>query len=388
MYSMARIVLFLYCIYYFVFIYVFPYILGPIKEEFFSVSISQPADCSLILLMFINSLLFFLIFIRFLSFRLAFWGLIGAFVAVALSCSVTEYSVRRAGILQFRPSVQAIWELNPHCKLYNKYGMNYRELNADPESGEFRIMLLGDSTAYGFGCDRTVSDARLGKCFSDILEKKLKDKFLRDINVLNAAVPGYSSLQMARTAERLKFLKPDFFIISTNSDWTSEPRSDISVIESQRLVFIKNFLYKLDFYLYLRSCLQAFSTDLLKPRDRVVPRVSAADTYKYLSAIMAMSEINIPAIIMDMPLNLPQVPEEGDIAYELSDLENYRRAIRKVAEDNRAVLLSIDKDWNERFGNEKSRLFIDSVHPDNKGHEILADSLFDAIVENGIIPNN
>lgn len=391
---MKKIIIYLFCLYYILFVFVFPHILHSFVEGLFSVSICQKADYYLILLMFVNSLAVGLVIYH--NILRQSHAVMSAIIILALSCLVTEYSVRRAGCLLYRPSVSAIWELNPNYKLFNKYGMNYHDFDAERVPGEFRFMVLGDSTAWGYevnGFSYSSSNRR----FSDILEKKLRKKYDRDIKVLNAAVPGYSSLQALEAAKKSKFLQPDCFIISTNSDWIEESRTDKKVIETQRLVFLKNILYKFDSYLYLRTHLfesipavfrnnsDLFSCNTSTSNNYPVARVSAEDTFKNLSAIMSMAKSNIPAIIMDMPLNLQATPKIGGITYKLSDLENYRNAAAKAAASCNGVLLSIDSDWDKRFGKRKPIFFMDNVHTNETGHKILADDLFKAIEQNEIV---
>lgn len=387
---MRKFIATLFCLYYVLFVFVFPHTLHSFVEGMFSATYCQDADVYLILLMFVNSLaaswVIYNICIPRYNIRFAIpW----AFAILALSCFMTEYSVRRAGNLLYRPSVSAVWELNPYYKFYNKFGMNYHDIDTKPESGEFRFMVLGDSTAWGYTIDGNTYRSSSSR-FSDILEKKLRKKYARNIKVVNAAVPGYSSFQALAAAKKYKFLQPDCFIISTNSDWIEEPRSDKAVIEAQKFVLLKSILYKFNSYLYLRTHLLKFIPDTLAGEtatvnDTPVVRVSAEDTFNNLSAIMSMAKARVPAIIMDMPLNLQATPEKGGITFKLSDLKNYRNAAGKAASKRGAILLSIDHDWDVRFGKLKPLLFMDNVHTNKHGHKILANTLFETIEKNEII---
>lgn len=81
-----------------------------------------------------------------------------------------------------------------------------RELEAR-QSGAVRILALGDSTTFGLGVDED-------ETYSSHLERMLRAKLNRPVEVLNLGVPGYATAQ-----ERLLFqryhreLKPDLVIV-------------------------------------------------------------------------------------------------------------------------------------------------------------------------------
>lgn len=85
----------------------------------------------------------------------------------------------------------------------NSRGLRDREHALAPAPGVTRIVLLGDSFAWGWGVDD-------GKTFADVLEQRLGSA----VEVLNLGVPGYSTDQELLWLEREGLLwEPDLVIL-------------------------------------------------------------------------------------------------------------------------------------------------------------------------------
>jgi hypothetical protein len=100
------------------------------------------------------------------------------------------------GYLRFDPDL--FWSVRPNLKLSkmwegaglttNPLGLRGDEV-LPKQRGEFRILSLGESTAFSFG----VSD---GKTYSSVLQRRLRRADLsRPISVINAGITAYSSFQ-------------------------------------------------------------------------------------------------------------------------------------------------------------------------------------------------
>lgn len=105
---------------------------------------------------------------------------------------------------------------------------------APPQDDTIRILVLGDSQAWGFG----VTDSQT---FSVQLEELLSQRFPeRDIQVLNAGVPGYGTAdQLAFLETRGEELQPDIVVVqflSVNDLIENQnPASEWAVIEDGML---------------------------------------------------------------------------------------------------------------------------------------------------------
>jgi len=83
-------------------------------------------------------------------------------------------------------------------------GLREREIAVARPPGRRRILIVGDSIAFGTGVD-------VGERFSDLLGHRLGD----DVEVINAGVPGWGNDQeLLFYEERLRRLKPDVVVLS------------------------------------------------------------------------------------------------------------------------------------------------------------------------------
>jgi lysophospholipase L1-like esterase len=104
------------------------------------------------------------------------------------------------------------YALNPdypfNTNRHNSLGFRGDDLASDSES--YRIVCLGGSTTYGTG----VEDYK--KSYPYLLKQKLQQLNYDKVEVINAGVPGYGSLELLLNYRLLiKPLKPDLLIIYT-----------------------------------------------------------------------------------------------------------------------------------------------------------------------------
>jgi lysophospholipase L1-like esterase len=77
----------------------------------------------------------------------------------------------------------------------------------DNKGDELRVMVLGDSVAFGWGVQQD-------KVFSRIMEKRLEDALERDVQVINTGVCGYNTRQeLDYLRNRGLLLKPDMLVL-------------------------------------------------------------------------------------------------------------------------------------------------------------------------------
>ncbi len=128
-----------------------------------------------------------------------------------------DKSVSLRSIIRPHPSDYIIYELAPNLDVKfqrvrvktNSHGMRSPERPVVKPADTFRIVLLGDSYAFGWGVEQD-------KIFAEVLEEKLNEEVAdpRSIEVLNFGVPGYSTFQqVSQFLEKGIAFEPDIVLV-------------------------------------------------------------------------------------------------------------------------------------------------------------------------------
>lgn len=291
----------------------------------------------------------------------------------------------KANPRMYRPNVYLIWELIPNVKVLehfnaftDKWGFRYADFPKEKEKNEFRIFVLGDSSAFGYNIP-------YGKRFSDILEEMLQEKYPnKKIRVVNAAVEGYSTFQMKTLFDmKISKLHPDFVILATNSDYTYDVEEDKDRLPPK---FIRPFLaqlYKSKFYLLIRKL-------ILNHRLRVNPHMhhNVFPQYAHILRVNEKDSFNFQVYMIEktkqmggvggMIVAMPIPPKEVNNA-----IIRYRQIMKNASEKSGAIFIDINKVWKDDLRD--PTMFIDNVHPTEKGHKKIAEELFSAMISHSIV---
>ncbi|MFN8392316.1 MAG: SGNH/GDSL hydrolase family protein [Bdellovibrionota bacterium] len=127
-----------------------------------------------------------------------------------------DQSVSLRTIISPDPSDLIIYRLKPNLDVTfrgvnvktNSYGMRSPEITVEKPANTFRLALLGDSFAFGWGVEAD-------KIFAKVIQDELAKKFAgRNVEVLNFGVPGYASFQEAALFEDSGFkFSPDAVLV-------------------------------------------------------------------------------------------------------------------------------------------------------------------------------
>ena len=268
----------------------------------------------------------------------------------------------------------------------NSLGYRGPEFSEEPSPCTFRIYSAGDSSAYGFG----VPD---GEAFIELLPGLLRAGGLEDLEVegINAAVPGYSTYQ---SLERLEggdwALSPDLLVISNlwsdagpaavadaefyeddpgpEDPFPEPPRSPVA-----RLRFVQWATDRL-------YGAEGTHEEALPPGS--VRRVSRAQYAANLGRMIDAAETHgTPPLLLRLPcLDDGEGIGAGNRLLPTDETrfdEQYRDVARQVA-DERGVL---SVDLVPLFRAVDEPLFHDRIHPDARGHALIAQTLARAILE-------
>lgn len=306
------------------------------------------------------------------------------FIFACTECAMSHYLKVEESM--HRPHSTLFWELSPdlldmnllqHKVLTNSHGFRSQEISVKKPQGQYRVMVLGDSSAFGFG---VAGEETFGAVLSRDLRKKYPH---RDVRFINGAVSGYTTYQAATfMKERGWKFSPDLIIISFNDDPQMEWKQDVQRAPPAILTPIFKLLYKSNIYLTLKKIILnarvkvnpkfAMSPD----RANEISRVTADQLRKNLKYILEEAKKRgTQVIIISMPL---QSYGDGET------IKSYRRVMKKSAQDRGFLFLDLLNGWKDHSHEE---VLIDVMHPNKKGHELIARDLFELIVEKGLINN-
>ena len=126
-------------------------------------------------------------------------------------------NVSLRSIVQPHPSDAILYTLRPNLDVRfqnvpvntNSFGMRGPEYSIEKPEGVYRIALLGDSFAFGWGVEEE-------KIFARTLERYLTEKLegVAKVEVLNFGTPGYSTFQEVHRFEEIGLqFKPDAVLL-------------------------------------------------------------------------------------------------------------------------------------------------------------------------------
>ena len=327
-----------------------------------------------------------------------------------LSFLFVEYAVRlyiknSPWYTQFRPHPLLYWYNRNNLRDFvdsndaapkstNSYGFRYKdEIPIEKPANEYRIFVLGDSSAFGHGVYDTES-------FSAQLEKKLnEDHGKYRFRVINTACPGHTTYEGLIILKKMILgFTPDMIIVAYNND------PGLEYLEEKRRAFQDPFinnlniiLYHSDYYLLLQRVAADFKLALLSGRRggyslALVRRVSLEDYKKNIKEFMLIAkQHNVRLIFIKMPVNLGAFEEFPDLKKFFYD-ENYRNVLTEICRQGGYTLVDIDTGWS---GKDKLSLF-QSVnhqgqksrahfHPNADGHREISEQVYNAITQDGLI---
>lgn len=166
----------------------------------------------------------------------------------------------------------------------------------------FQVLLLGDSSPVGLGL------ASRGQAFGELLEYLLgvATGGKRDVRLINAAVSGYSSAQIARQIEsRVTAHSPDLVILycGNNDASISGGLDDNELLESQRLGGVRKLVDRLASYRLLRNLIQSTKKRQETTETDLKVRVTPEQYENNLKKIAAVCEAaRLPLIIIKPPV--------------------------------------------------------------------------------------
>lgn len=274
-----------------------------------------------------------------------------------------------------------IWRHTPESKTYefNSLGLRgSREYARSPDPGVFRIIVFGGSQPFGLGVD-------MDQAYSAYLERQLSERCpLRAFEVINAAAPGHSTLQVLNLF-RLYMIhyEPDLIIVDAGFNDQirlsgNYPMQDKQLVQmSPTTIRLLSMAERSSFFWYLRGWVAMLgggsagasptSEDESAPRTRV----SLEDTLQHYAEIKRLATAAGIATLFPSQIQLDREKEELKLLPMSHRIEPY-----------------VDIFTPMRQSTELLADFSDDVHTTPQGHEKIARLLSDyLLVQPGVCPN-
>jgi lysophospholipase L1-like esterase len=282
----------------------------------------------------------------------------------------------------------------------NSRGFVGPEFDEPRAPGVARIVALGDSCTFGQGAGPETYPALLSLRLNNGIDQ-------RAYQVINAGIEGLNSeLALRRLVSKVVPLRPD--IITVYLGWNDlmkfdpmgqveRPGLGIVARAMDRLWLIKG-MRKLVFY-YIRPRLSSPATGPAS-RTGVFSKYRPAVFENNLRSIIRVAResgsklllLTLPTVVSeDMTLDelrranvvFPYYPSAYAVGDYVDLIDAYNDAIRTVAETEGVFLVDLAKELDGRP--DRRQLFFDTMHPSQRGREIIADILARELHEIGLL---
>ena len=278
---------------------------------------------------------------------------------------------------------ELFWRLKPNSKRHetNKYGCRGTDFPVEKPPGVRRVLSIGDSSAFG----AAKPNLRAEQTYAARLESLLNthDATCR-WHVINAGVPGYTSLQGLRYLPRLERFKPDAIVVYFGrNDRILEPYSDADRPVGNAALgnFVLSVLGRSKFCVCFGNVLIRGKTIFmgraeLPPESEYVPRVSPAEFQQNLRQIAQIGrEWEAPVFIM------PYVQHDGK--GNLYCLDQFLRY--DVGGVHIVDFFGRWQAYLDSTGEGPEAIMADTIHPNVIGHQLIAQALFEAFMDQALV---
>lgn len=287
----------------------------------------------------------------------------------------------------------------------NSLGLRGPEIGPK-QPGEFRILSLGESSAFGAGVEVQESYAAL---LQDHLNKSSHGE---KYTVINAAVSAYSSFQSRIYLEHRGLqLKPDMVLIyheladflpTTNRealapDRMGLPMSDKQLFESQSQTLNRRLLEWSALYRLFSKLATEYRIGRLQQtgENQSAEHIHVPPTLKEVSTPEGVRELNLPARVPpeDRRENLEKIlalcTANGAQLVVLhpsyAESERHECDLTEFCREFNVPIFDV-YDCLHPAGATAGAMYWDLWHPNAKGHACIADSLFNFLMAESLVP--
>ena len=272
-----------------------------------------------------------------------------------------------------------------------------------------RILLLGDSCAFGWHRNSYTDQNKL---FARQLEKHLGNKINKEIDVINAGVPGYSSYEVLLSFREYRpKLKPDYIIIYAGfndigigiskglegNQNIMRTEFDNSTVITKRLGLAEKLNEYLTFksvaYSKLRNLLTGFGKGQMgnkKYQDNskitlhnelifknyygniktLIYEAKQTNTQVFLISLATIVDGKLSDEETERRKRYFSTYDDYKFYYQLT--EKLNEVLNRIHDEDNIPLFKLDQ---KLLGLDKTKLFVDHIHFSNDGHRIVGEFL-------------
>jgi lysophospholipase L1-like esterase len=279
----------------------------------------------------------------------------------------------------------------------NEHGMRGPSFSEVPAPGVHRILILGDSVAFGFRLE-------LEDSFPLLLQRELQRRTGQPFEVLNAGVEGYNSENQLALLERSGLgLRPETVVVAFNlNDFDFGPvmgPMGVLTLERDKRVASWSLANLSEFYLLLRwlvalgwqrafgptppppppgdasSPFDPFDRYVSKLRKRYYAKPDDGRWQTMVDSLRGMAEVTRARRIRLLVAILPDGDQIGVAEPDLTP----QQKLREVCADLGLDCLDLRPAFAEAAA-AAGPLFMDIMHPNAAGHRLIADVLATALL--------
>ena len=267
----------------------------------------------------------------------------------------------------------------------NRDGLRQPRLGETP--GARRVVFLGDSVTFGYRVPLVWAERPTSylpnRAYPLLLEEALSDDLGEPVDVTLLAVPGFTSHQGRAWLEReIGRFEPELVTVCFGwNDVSTRALADaVSMPTSWPRIAARAIVMRSQLLMRVSSWVRARRTLRAPPHDRWPPRVSLAEYVENHLAIARLATQHGARTLVIGPVfrDAEEFPEVAE------HIGRYRSALAAAMDEAGIAYLEIES-LTESAYPENESLFGEAIHPNARGHRVMAGAILQAIVRQRLL---